>query len=565
MSTLEVILLITTVLIIFIPVSRRYFKRLPRWLDFAPIVPLLLAIANLMLDGFQMYMIVIYIPIGVIFLQSIRYMVKPDTPVKQSRMQVVMDYAGVIIGVVVLLLGLWYGPMMASASAKDLHTDRWSTAFRRMNDTLSKRYGFTAWKQIDWEALDAEYAPRIVAAEQSGDMDAYYLALREYFFSIPDGHIKFSGGNSDVWHEAIDGGFGLAVIKLDDDSVIAHVLVEGGPAADAGMTWGAEIIEWDGSPILEALEKVSPIWLGVPPATREGLSFAQQNLITRAPVGTEVNITYINDGETTSQSVWLSAIDDGMEPLFASLGQRASMRLRREMGDEGESNNDMRPPDFSILPEGYGYLHVYHVIPQEGDPDFVAIVDQAINEFVAQDVPGVIIDVRGNPGGFDQLVPQMMGYFFTKPDFYEYMYFDNWLTGISLMDPSVGLTIEPKTPHYDGPFAVLVDLGTLSSGEGFPLIAQRLPQGVVVGIYGTNGSFGMCCGTILLPGDFRLQYPVGQSLNAQRKVQLDSDHTLQGGVSPDIRVPLTRDTVQAMFLEGEDLVLNYAIAAIQAP
>ena len=36
-------------------------------------------------------------------------------------------------------------------------------------------------------------------------------------------------------------------------------------------------------------------------------------------------------------------------------------------------------------------------------------------------------------------------------------------------------------------------------------------------------------------------------------------------IQPDMRVPLNRDTVTAMFLEGEDLVLQYAIEALQAP
>jgi len=40
---------------------------------------------------------------------------------------------------------------------------------------------------------------------------------------------------------------------------------------------------------------------------------------------------------------------------------------------------------------------------------------------------------------------------------------------------------------------------------------------------------------------------------------------LQGGVVPDVHVPLNRDTVYAMFFEGEDIVLQYAIEALQAP
>ena len=184
---------------------------------------------------------------------------------------------------------------------------------------------------------------------------------------------------------------------------------------------------------------------------------------------------------------------------------------------------------------------------------------EAEGEFVARDVPGIIIDVRSNPGGTDEFVPEMMGYFFSEPDFYEYQYFDNWLTRLSVLDFAVPLTIKPKEPHYGGPVAVLIDQYTVSSGEGFPLLAQRLPQGHVVGVYGTYGSFGMCCSHINLPGDLELLYASGQSQNADHQVLLEGDHNLQGGVAPDIRVPLTKENVYAMFVENEDVVLQYAM------
>jgi carboxyl-terminal processing protease len=145
------------------------------------------------------------------------------------------------------------------------------------------------------------------------------------------------------------------------------------------------------------------------------------------------------------------------------------------------------------------------------------------------------------------------------------MYFDNWPTRINFFDTAMPLAIEPKEPHYGGPVAVLIDANTVSSGEGFPMLARRLPKGHVVGLYGTHGSFGMCCGSINLPGNSELLYSVGQSQDANHRVQLEGDQNLQGGVVPDIRVPLTRETVHAMFVEGEDVVLQRAMEALQGP
>jgi carboxyl-terminal processing protease len=148
--------------------------------------------------------------------------------------------------------------------------------------------------------------------------------------------------------------------------------------------------------------------------------------------------------------------------------------------------------------------------------------------------------------------------------FYEYIYLDNWQTGLSFLDFAVPIKTKPREPHYAGPIAVLIDQHTLSTGEGLPMVVQQLPQGHVVGVCGTCGAFGMCCAGIKLPGEYQLMYPSGQSLDANRRVQLDSDHHLQGGIVPDIRVPLIRETVYAMFVEREDVVWQYAIDALRA-
>jgi carboxyl-terminal processing protease len=563
MSALETVLLIATTLALFTPLLRRLLKGLPRWVDFVPAALVALMLIQILVDGLQPYMIVVYLVVILLFLFTFRRLVRPHLTIKPSWFRTLLALVGALLGVVGLIVGIFAGPMIASGAGEDLSRDSWTEAFDQMNGILAQRYGFTEWKRLDWDALHAEFAPRIAAAEEANDGDAYHVALREYLFSIPDGHIIFEGEEMGLWRESIAGGFGLALIELDDGRVIAHILEAGGPAESAGMVWGAEILEWDGVAVGEAIGEVSPIWATLPPATQEGRRLAQQYLLTRAPVGTEVTLSFRNPGEGAAQTVVLAAIDDGLEPLYRSLGPEASRRMRQGMGGDVGGSFYGEPPEYEILPEGYGYIRVHHVVLQEGDPDFVAIVERAVTEFVVQDVPGIIIDVRGNPGGNDDLVPQMMGHFFTEPDFYEYMHFDNWQTGLGFFDMDRPLTVEPKEPHYGGPVAVLIDQYTLSSGEGFPLLAQRLPQGHVVGGYGTYGSFGMCCATINLPGGFQLRYPSGQSQDASRGVQLDSDHNLQGGVVPDIRVPLTEETVYAMFVEKEDVVLQRAIEALQ--
>lgn len=566
MSVLELTLLVATVLVLLTPLWRRLLTGRQRWLDFVPAGLVGLMLVQILVDGFHEYMLITYGVVVLLFLFALRRMIQPDRPVKTSRLRTVLTVVGVALGFVILAMGLWLAPFIdhTLGTTEDMSQEGWSAAFEEMHKLFSKRYGFGDWKQIDWDGLYAEFAPRIAAAEEAGDKEAYYLALREYAFSIPDGHIRLSGDDVGLWRRSIGGGYGLAVITLDDGSVIAHVLEEGGPAEAAGMTWGAEILEWDGVPTQEAIGKVSTLWAAIPPATQEGRRFLQENLLTRAPVGTETTITFRNVGEEEPQAATLVAVEDGLAPLVQSMGARSSAGLKSGIGDEVDASALRLPPEYEILPEGFGYLRVYHEIPGEDDPDFVKIVEEAMVEFTAQDVPGVIIDVRGNEGGIDYMVPQMMGYFFSEPEFYEYMQLHNWQTNLSFPDVLLPLLITPKEPHYAGPVAVLIDGYTKSTGEGFPLVAQQLPQGTVVGVYGTHGSFGMCCAGIKLPEDYELQYPPGQSQDAEGRTQLDGDQNLEGGVVPDVRVPLTRETVHAMFVDKEDVVLAYAVEALRS-
>ena len=118
--------------------------------------------------------------------------------------------------------------------AKDYCDAGWVEAFDGLHATLQRRYAFGEWKRIDWDALYAEHQPNILAAERSEDKSAYYVALREYIYNLPDGHVSVYGDvHDEVERAAIGGGFGFAVLKLDDGRVIAHI-VRAGYACGAG-------------------------------------------------------------------------------------------------------------------------------------------------------------------------------------------------------------------------------------------------------------------------------------------------------------------------------------------
>ncbi|MFC2135380.1 S41 family peptidase [Bacteroidota bacterium] len=423
----------------------------------------------------------------------------------------------------------------------------WSEAFDQMNTCLAQNYAFGNWKGINWNALHTEFEPQIAAAEQDGDKKAYYLALREYVFSLPDGHVKLIGDEIGLRKAAIGGGYGFAAAQLDDGRIIAHIILSNGPAEQAGMVWGAEILTWNNQSILSALVQVSTLWSGSPVATREEINFRKLNLLTRGPVGHQITVTFRNPCETTIRQTTLIASDDQMALFKRSLvigTQTSPLDLF------------IKPVESQILPNGYGYLKINIEIPTFGGFNPVGMVRDAVAEFNDADVPGVVIDVRSNAGGSDVMAAEMMAYFASEPMIYEQIAHMDKVGKLKVIGEII---LKPASLTYTGPVSMLIDNNTVSTGEGFPLIMKSLKRGPVVGFCGTDGSMGMTGSSIKLPGGYTVEYPNGASLDANGIIQCDSDSTLQGGILPDLRVPITEETLKEIYVEDRDIVLETAI------
>jgi carboxyl-terminal processing protease len=461
------------------------------------------------------------------------------------------------------------------AASADYGSLPWTEAFEATHAKFSREYAFSEWKGVDWPGLSARFLPRIRRAQETGDEKAYYLALLEYVCSISDGHIKLNAEDPSVPKalaaERTGGGLGMAAAELDDGRIVAAAIVPSGPAARAGIGAGAEILSWNGEPVRAAIDRVvvgsvpiktltKAIGGESPQATAEHHRLEQVRLLPRAPVGSSVEVTFKNPGEGSPRTMRLTAIDDGGQNL-----DLVNFARRPELSDRVE---------FRILPEGFGYVRLALELDLANMEDYPFEIyrrfREAIRSFVDAGAPGVIVDLRGNYGGSDRLAADLAGFFHAAPSFYEAQEFYDGRTGKFLrltLDernpdaPVDHLPIEPQEPHYGGPLVILVNPGTISSGEGLAMGLRRSPRGRVVGFHGTNSSFGMVGGLIRMPGGYRIGYPFGRSVDADGIVQLDSRNGF-GGVAPDLRVPKTLDNVLA-FAAGTDVELRYALAYLK--
>jgi carboxyl-terminal processing protease len=158
-----------------------------------------------------------------------------------------------------------------------------------------------------------------------------------------------------------------------------------------------------------------------------------------------------------------------------------------------------------------------------------------------QDAPGIIIDLRGNPGGDPTACEQLAAQFLGEQE----VLFGSFKTRSGIIDRRVtGENV------YPGPLVVLIDALSFSGSEYFSAGMQELGRGVIIGERSPGGLTAMNV-TSLSDGAI-LGFPVAQLLTPDGMA-------LEGyGVIPDITVFLERDQL----LSGYDAQLQAAIDTI---
>jgi C-terminal processing protease CtpA/Prc len=412
----------------------------------------------------------------------------------------------------------------------------YTNAFDAMLEKFHNEYAFTEFKGIDWDALAEEFRPRFEEAEANNDNFAYRQALTEFLRSIPDGHV--APGRLPEEAEQFAGGLGLAIRQLDDGRVIATFVLEDSPAAEAGIEVRAEILELNGQPIDEAIDSATA-W-NPPYSNPQNEQLDRVRFSVRFPVDTEVEVTFQNPGDSEATTATMVAVQE-----TASLSYS-----RTAVYGTASDTTFALPLEYELLDSGYGYVKIYGFL--DNQVLTIQLWERMIQELNANGVPGLIIDMRQNGGGFGFLADQMAAYFFDEPlvlgnnghydDELGEFYFDPRLEDRYYL-PSENL-------RYHGEIAVLVAPGCASACEFFSYDMTLQDRADIIGFYSTAG-LGGSVEQFFMPDDITVQMTVGRAVDAEGNIHIEG-----GGVAPTVPVPVTEETV---FSEG-DPVLDAAIA-----
>jgi len=411
-------------------------------------------------------------------------------------------------------------------------------------DRLEDVYAFGDWKAIDWSEARQRLGDAMDAADTQAGQDQVFRALVEL---LPDGHVDLwnDDPSRDLCPEA-SGGLGVTFSDTDDAGVIV-VTAAGNPGADisADIDPGDTLIAVNGVLVEDALEATPLRCYPIGLAAWDRRRFARLHLLARAEVGAEVTLTLGRSGETWE--VTLTAVDDLGTP-------EDSQPMRRLLGIASpEVRVDARMLGGSDV--GYITLGWEETILSERQ------VRRAIEQLWEDGARRLVLDIRDNDGGTDQTAANIAGIFTDETWFYETITMYDRRTEAQAVISEVMVT--PQAIFWDLPVAVLINGNTVSSGDGMAMMFERFaaadPDIHLVGFEGTAASFGSSGSTIALPGGWTLTWPAGRSLDREGRIQLDSDHTLEGGVQPTHRVPWTAEHRIAHAAAPDDFLIDYAV------
>lgn len=328
--------------------------------------------------------------------------------------------------------------------------------------TVNDHYLYPDFGGVDWNATREEFAPKIEAATSN---EQVYALLTEMVDRLGDEHSRFLAPSAAKEEDALSTGreeqvgIGVITVAAGDGAWIQHIFPDS-PAQEAGLRRRDRIIAVDGV-------------------------FFNAGGDIQGPEGSQVRLTLIRPGEEPRDVVLTRRKVEG----------RITPLVRRLEGD-------------------VGYLGVTTLWVS----DMAEQVSAELTAMTAEKpLRGMIIDLRGNPGGWQPVLTGILSHFVRGE---VGTFYSQRADKPLLIDAGAG-------PDLRGlPLVVLIDRGTASYAEVIAAVLQREAGARVIGIRSSGNTETIYAYEFM--GGARLWV-------AQEGFRLRSGDNLEGaGVQPDI-------------------------------
>lgn len=391
-----------------------------------------------------------------------------------------------------------------------LDTAERERAFQFVWNTINERYYRADFNGVDWAAVGREYRPLALKAL---DDEAFWDVLDRMTGELRDAHTRVESPRR------------AALRRLDQSVTLGFSFKRIGP----------ELVVTRIHPDTDAW------WAGVRPGMVI-VSIAGENASTaydRLIAGTRY--------DSTERSRHLQAV---RKLVSGEEGAKVDFTFRRGDGSTfeaklGRAKLSLRPTAFHrVLPSGFGYVRLTQWT--------LGATRSAIEGLKAlKDTPGIIVDLRTNPGGSLHAVSAMLSKFFTERKELGRVV---TRTGkpIALLFGAVEIIklkneVEGDRQAYAGPVVILVNEASGSGSEFFAATMQAAGRAVVAGETSCGCLLGFL-GYAKVPGGGELAYSeVGFVMSNGKRIEGE-------GVIPDHDIPLAVADLQA----NRDRVLENA-------
>ena len=374
-------------------------------------------------------------------------------------------------------------------------------AFDFVWSTIDEHYHDPRFNGVDWHAVGERYLPLAMAAK---DDDAFWDVLDRMTGELHDSHTRVESPKR-VELRKHDQGISLGFYFLPVGGKLAVVYVNReSDAWWAGLRPGMTIERIGGEPAQAAYERL----------------LAEERF------------------DSTDRARHLRAV---RRIIFGEVGTPVAFTVARSDGSRFDVTLKRRRVDYQpttthrILPSGFGYLRLSNWN--------LAVVMRALERLdELSKTPGIIIDLRGNPGGSVHAVNEMLEKFFTKRTEVGRA---TTRTGeaVSVFFGAVDIiklhrVVSGDPDAYRGAVAILVDALSASGSELFAGTMQATHRAAIVGEPSCGCLLGYL-GYAHVPGGAELAYSeVGFVLPNGKRIEGE-------GVIPDVPVPLTLADLQS--------------------
>jgi carboxyl-terminal processing protease len=325
------------------------------------------------------------------------------------------------------------GVKRAALDTEQLSVEDRREVFEDVWRMIDEKYYDPSFNGVNWSAVRDRYAPLI---DNATNDEEFYTLLKRMVGELHDAHTRFHTPRE------------RRERKLDQ-----------------GTSAGISIYEVEGRPVVVSVDPSSD-------AARSGV---EEGMLVRTidgqPIEARLAEAHRNVGGSSSERanklrVYRKVIDGDPGTTFAlgltrANGTALNVVLTRRIVSESATVSSR------VLPSGFGYIKL-SLWKSPVYKDFKKALDRM------RDTPGVIIDLRGNPGGEVNEVLRIAGYFF--PD---RVSFGRFINRSGKFIPLFTRLEDDRI--YTGAVVVLVNESSGSASEMFSGVLQENGRASVVG------------------------------------------------------------------------------------